>query len=93
MRISRADVALRATAKAHGPTRRRVADGGDEPAALVGGIPEGCARGDELGAIQVESVGSVSGPTLAQDLVIIRAVGVGGRVSGGRGGVGLAAGA
>ena len=46
-----------------------------------------------MGAIQVESVGSVSGPALAKDLVIIRAVGVGGRVSGGRGGVGLAAGA
>ena len=59
----------------------------------VGGVPEGCARGGELGAIQVESMGSVSGPALAKDLVIIRAVGVGGRVSGGRWGVGLAAGA
>ena len=97
VRISRADVALRATAEAHRPTRRRVANGRDggepESATLVGGVPEGCARGDELGAIQVESVGSVSGPALAKDLVIIRAVGVGGRVSGGRGGVGLAAGA
>ena len=27
-----------------------------------------------MGAIQVESVGSVSGPAFAQDLVIIRAV-------------------
>ena len=86
VRISRADVALRATAKAHGPSRRRVANGRDggepESATLVGGVPEGCARGDELGAIQVESVGSVSGPALAKDLVIIRAVGVGGRTCG-----------
>ena len=85
MRISRADVALRATAEAHRPSRRLVANGGDrdgpEPAALDGGVSEGCARGDELGAIQVESMGSVSGPAIAKDLVIIRAVGVGGGVA------------